>query len=822
MLKPIPVSVMQGLLQAEVFGSKSENPVSYISTDTRKIIYGPETLFVALSGFKVDGHAYLMQAYEQELRVFVVETLPEHLDRYPEATFLRVSSSVLALQQLAKYQREQFEKPVIAITGSNGKTIVKEWLGQLLSSKYQVAKSPKSYNSQTGVPLSVFGIEPSHQLAILEAGISRPHEMELLEDIIQPDLGIFTTIGTAHAEGFADETEKLLEKIKLFKRSKFIIYRKDQAKVKAVLQQHFPAERLVAWSDQPGSDYTLTVKKQAEGSKITLMKPDLGVYTFQTAFTDEASLENLRHVIVTALTLGMEEREISEQLPFLAAVEMRLSLKSGQKGCLLIDDTYNNDLAGLDVALEFMQNQRAKRRKILIISDLLQAGDQHSVYQQLADMLTHYQLDLVVGVGNRIPLLKSYYVGESLFYGNTKEALESLATLSLEDDLILIKGARDFAFEQIVDSLQEKLHGTVLEINLNALRNNFSFYKKRLAPSTKIMVMVKAFAYGGGATEIAHHLAQLKADYLAVAYTDEGVALRNDQIQLPIMVLNPAPESFGNLIRNKLEPVVYSCRFFAQLGAYCKSSGARLAVHLDLDTGMRRLGFAEEDLEELLHLIGKFPELEIASFYTHLAGADEALHENFSRGQAELFMQMASRISDILPDTPLRHILNSAGIIRYPEYQMDMVRLGIGLYGIEVNGLHDEALQPVSRLKTTISQIKLLKKGDTVGYGRKGMMSADGKIATIALGYADGYDRRFSNGKGQVMIHGKIASVIGNVCMDMTMVDISHLEEVQEGDEVIVYGKELPLKDQAAAIGTISYELLTNISSRVKRVYYMD
>ncbi len=456
-----------------------------------------------------------------------------------------------------------------------------------------------------------------------------------------------------------------------------------------------------------------------------------------------------------------------------------------------------------------------------MLSDLLEAGDSKKVYHRVSQMVQHYHIDKIYGVGNDIVLLEKDFPEKSVFFPSTQDLLNHLDGDNFQDDLILIKGARKFEFEQVVNRLQERIHGTVLEINLNALSHNFNFYKKRLKASTKLMVMVKAFAYGGGATEITHHLEQLKADYLAVAYTDEGVALRNGGIQLPIMVLNPVPESFHNLLKYNLEPVVYSVSFFRQLGQYCQSQKDLIKIHLDLDTGMHRLGFDLNDLEPLKKLIAEYPELKIASLYTHMAGADEASHENFSKQQLDLFQKMAEQIKSYLDYQPLMHALNSAGIIRYPEYQFDMVRLGIGLYGVEVNGMFEQALQPISCLKTTISQIKKLKKGDTVGYGRKGVMPEDGQIATIAIGYADGYDRRFSNGKGYVLIHGQKAPVIGNVCMDMTMVNATGID-VREGDEVIVYGEGISLKTLAQSIGTIPYELLTNISSRVKRVYYLD
>ncbi|WP_215226585.1 bifunctional UDP-N-acetylmuramoyl-tripeptide:D-alanyl-D-alanine ligase/alanine racemase [Echinicola shivajiensis] len=820
MINPLAANRLPSIINGQFIQQNNNLTIKEVLTDSRKIISGKDTAFLALKGFKVDGHDYLEEAYNLGVRNFIVQE-KSSLNKLENANIIQVSNTTEALQALAEYNRSQFSKPVIGITGSNGKTIIKEWLGQLLSQKYHIAKSPKSYNSQVGVPLSIFGINQQHQAAILEAGISKTGEMAKLEKMIKPNIGIFSNIGTAHAEGFSSQEEKLHEKLLLFKHAQYIIYRKDQQMVHQAMLEHFNHEKLISWSEKPGADFTLSTKRNNSTCKITLIKPDMGLYTFETGFTDEASLENLRHSIVAALTLGMSEKEIQACLPQLNTVEMRLTLKSGLNQCLLIDDTYNNDLAGLDIALEFLQNQRPKNRKILILSDLLQAGKSEMVYQRVRELIQHNQLDLLIGVGEEIKKLENTPPCKSLFFRNTEDLLSSLPDISFQNDLILIKGARAFAFEQVVNALQAKLHGTVLEINLNALRRNFTFYKEQIKPSTKIMVMVKAFAYGGGATEIAHHLEQLRADYLAVAYTDEGVSLKEDKIKLPIMVLNPAPESFGNLVKYNLEPVVYSLSFFEQLGRYCRSQSSKLNIHLDLDTGMHRLGFDQEDLEDLKKLIHLYPELSISSFYTHLVGADESIHEDFSLEQIRRFKSMGEELKKELNYRPIMHALNSAGILRYPEHQLDMVRLGIGLYGIEVNGLLEAALQPVSILKTTISQIKKLKKGQTVGYSRKGIMNRDGKIATIAIGYADGYDRRFSNGVGKVLINGQIAPIIGNVCMDMSMVDITDIN-AKEGDEVIIYGNGLSLKEQAKSIGTIPYELLTNISDRVKRIYYLD
>ncbi|MFD2200451.1 bifunctional UDP-N-acetylmuramoyl-tripeptide:D-alanyl-D-alanine ligase/alanine racemase [Shivajiella indica] len=822
MIQSLTPKQLVELLSAGYVGSLDNFLISQIAIDSRNILQPEATGFVALKGAKFDGHQFIQEVFDQGVKCFIVHRefkIPQNLEN--KASFIQVEDTLKSLQRLAAYQRELFKGPLIGITGSNGKTIIKEWLGQVLAQKYSVAKSPKSYNSQVGVPLSIFGIDPTHQVAIMEAGISRPHEMEKLYEMLKPQLGIFTNIGTAHEEGFDSLLVKLEEKARLFRSCEFIVFRKEHIEIARLLKKEFPESKLVSWSDKLGADITLTPKKELDRTKILLIKQDLSVFTFLLPFTDEASLENIRHVIAASLTLGLEAQEIQESLNHLKSVDMRLTLKPGANQSLIIDDTYNNDLAGLRLALDFLAAQRPKKRKVLIISDLLQVGDTQRVYQEVKKLLEYYSIDYLIGVGEQIKVLKGTLAIAQNFFKDTTHLLQNIQPEDFDNDLILVTGARKFGFEAVVNRLQQRIHGTTLEINLNALTHNYNFYKTKLLPHTKVMVMVKAFAYGGGASEIANHLQQLKADYLAVAYTDEGVALREEGIKLPIMVLNPVQESFIHLQEYDLEPVVYSPSFFQQLARFCEVQGIGMKIHLDLDTGMHRLGFEEEHINELISLIKKYPKLQIASLYTHLAGADEEEHQDYTLFQLQTFVAMCGLIEKNLDYKPLRHALNSAGIIRFPEFQMDMVRLGIGLYGVEVSGKYDKHLKPISTLKTTISQVKKLSQGETIGYSRKGKMKENGQIATIAIGYADGYDRRFSNGKGYVLIHGKMAPVIGNVCMDMTMIDVSNLE-VKEGDEVIIYGPNISLKDLAERIGTIPYELLTNISSRVKRVYYLD
>lgn len=822
MLQELSLEKIVLLTGGKILSGEKSFEITQISIDSRQLITPEKTLFVALKGAKANGEDFIPELIAQGVLAFLVhEGYVLDINQNCLPSFVEVKDTRKALQVLAKYQRAAFSKPVISITGSNGKTIVKEWLGQVLSQDYAVAKSPKSYNSQVGVPLSIFGIEPYHQVAILEAGISKVGEMEVLEEMIRPDLVIFTNIGTAHEDGFENFTQKIEQKLNLFRNSSLLIYCHDQIKLRQEIVSRFSSEKLIGWSDEIGVEFVRSLKPTEKGMRLMLMKKDLSTFTFQIPFGDSASIQNITHVIVAALTLGQSTERIQAGIHHLKPVDMRLTLKPGINDSLLIDDTYNNDLAGLKVAFDFMQQQRPKKRKILIISDLLQQGFPEHVYGEVADLITHHGLDLIIGVGTEIGRLQVTFPNSFQGYLSTEEVLLGLDWTSFSQDLVLITGARSFGFEQIVNKLQQRIHGTTLEINLNALSHNFNFYKRKIVHNTKVMVMVKAFAYGGGAVEIAHHLQTMGADYLAVAFTDEGVTLRRQGIRLPIMVLNPVEESFDLCREYTLEPVVFSLAFFQSLALYCLHQEIEMSIHLDLDTGMKRLGFERQDLEDLKQMISTYPQLYIASIYTHLVGADEEEHQEFSLGQLALFNEMKAEILSRLPYQPLVHALNSAGILAFPAFQFDMVRLGIGLYGVEVTGKYDAALRPISTLKTTISQVKTILSNETIGYSRKGKLETDGKIATLSIGYADGYDRRFSNGKGYVLIQGKKALVVGNVCMDMVMVDVTDLD-VKAGDEAIIYGDQIPLKDLADRIGTIPYELLTNISTRVKRVYYLD
>ncbi|NEM99558.1 bifunctional UDP-N-acetylmuramoyl-tripeptide:D-alanyl-D-alanine ligase/alanine racemase [Pontibacter burrus] len=800
-------------------------PVNHLLTDSRKLSQPAGTVFFAINGKYNDGHKYLASLYEQGVRQFIVEKEQNEAGQnysllFPEANLLLVQSSLQALQQLAAWHRAQFAIPVIGITGSNGKTIVKEWLAQLLSPDEMVVKSPRSYNSQLGVPLSVWQLNSNYTLAIFEAGISVPGEMEKLQPIIQPTIGIFTNIGSAHDEGFTSRKQKVQEKLKLFTGVDVLIYCTDHE----LLHQEVKEQTInsFTWSREHEADITITATTTAGHKTIV-------VYTYKgekqrlaIPFTDDASLENTLHCLAVLLYRNVPLAEIQDRLDRLQPVAMRLEMKEAINGCYLIDDTYNNDLAGLHIALDLLANQPKRSKRTVILSDFLESGlPEEVLYSQVAMRIKAHQVDRVIGIGPTISNYKTAFGNEATFYQRTSDFLQQFKSEDFRNELILVKGARVFEFERIVHAFQQKVHGTVLEVNLDALVHNLNYYRSKLAPETKLMVMVKAFAYGSGSFEVANLLQFHRVDYLAVAYVDEGVMLREHGITLPIMVMNPSPDSFAKLHQHNLEPEIYSLELLELYLKDLPASTQRHRIHLKLDTGMHRLGFTPEDFNALFELLQQFPRVQVISTFTHLAGADEALHDDFSQLQIRNFRSMAAEVEARLGYSVIKHVLNSAGIVRFPEHQLDMVRLGIGLYGVEATGSEQEALRSVSTLKTTVSQVKTIVKGETVGYSRKGIADSDKTIATIAIGYADGYDRRFGNGAGQVIINGKRCPIIGNVCMDMCMVDVTGLN-VKAGDEAIVFGPQLTLTDMADRIGTIPYELLTNVSSRVKRIFFAE
>ena len=789
-----------------------DSVIEHLIIDSRKASAQAGSVFFAIKGIRHDGHDYIADIYRLGTRQFVVEEPVSKLTDFPEANFLLVASAVNALQDIAAYHRNSFSIPVIGVTGSNGKTIVKEWLFQMMSKDQTVVKNPGSFNSQVGVPLSVWQMQSHHQLGIFEAGISSPGEMERLERVIQPSIGVFTNIGSAHDEGFSGRDEKIEEKLKLFKKTQVVIYRADQTAVKTIVEKL--GLNTFSWGKKEGADVSAT----AEGDRCNVIHGAQS-YTFRMPFTDAASFENCMHCIAVMLYLQLGSKRIQQAINTLRAVPMRMEMKECINQSYLIDDTYNNDLGGLELSLQFLAHQNQKKKKRLILSDILESGlPEGKLVQQICILLEKYSIQTIIGIG---PVLtknqKMLPAGQ--FFFSTEDFLNNFNTDSISEEIVLIKGARKFAFETIVKKLQRKVHGTVMEVDLGALVHNLNYFRSKLKPETKIMVMVKAFAYGSGSPEVANVLQYHRVDYLGVAYVDEGVELRKNNIRLPIMVMNPSEESFDPLVAFNLEPEIYNFRILRSLLKYLK--GRPCQIHLKLDTGMRRLGFEESDLAELIETLQQNPNLQVASVFSHLAAADESGQDDFSKAQVDKFLQCATMITTGIGYKPLYHILNSSGILRFPTAQLDMVRLGIGLYGVDPTHNDSIDLRPVATLKTVISQIKKVKKGESIGYGRKGVAENDMNLATIAIGYADGFSRRLSGGVGEVAIAGRLARIVGNVCMDMTMVDITEIE-AKEGDEVIIFGASVPIQEIASRIQTIPYEILTNVSERVKRVFISD
>lgn len=797
--------------------------------DSRKPAVSLGTVFFALKGERHDGHKFIDELYRKGFRNFVVEEgagFADPLKYFPDANIVSVSSGIDALQKLAAFKRSAYGIPVMGIVGSNAKTIVKEWLTQLLAKEQSIVASPQSYNSQIGVPLSVWRISDMHTLGIFEAGISQPGEMEKLERIVKPTIGIFTNIGSAHDENFSSREEKIIEKLYLFKETEIVFYCRDhEALHETILKKRENFKfKTFTWSEKYPCDFTVKVSSSTELQQTHIEGQYLGkTVTFRLPFVDKASVENVLHCISIMLWMQYESEEIQKRISFLKAVPMRLELVDGVNGCFLINDTYNNDPAGLETALDFMKNQHLGRKRTLILSDILQTGlNEEARYERIAELLARYDIDRFIGIGEAMSRQRRKFANHSEFYENAQMFLDQITEESFDHELILIKGARIFHFEKITERLRRRIHGTVFEISLNALTHNLNYYKSKLLPETKLMVMVKALAYGSGNREVASLLQFHGVDYLAVAYTDEGVELRENGITLPIMVMNPSLEDFDYLKEYRLEPSIGDIQMLEALYKYLSEGKSLLSVHLEFDTGMKRLGFESEEKELLFALLKAYKNHIVpVSIFSHLAGADESVHEEFSLRQIELFRSIAEETESALGRKLMKHILNSAGIVRFSEFRFDMVRLGIGLYGAEVTGLNKEKLKPIGQFKTTVSKIRHVKAGETIGYGRKGKAQYNMDIAVIAAGYADGYDRRFGNGIGQVYVQETLCPVVGNVCMDMTMIDVTGAE-VKKGDEVILFGKIPDIATLAESIGTIPYELLTGIGTRVKRLFHTD
>jgi alanine racemase len=821
------VAQLAEILEAIVDGNHTfaDNIITEIVIDSRKIKDGEQNVFWALKGEKNDGHKYIPDALALGVTVFVIQEEAYLPETAVDAIFLIVEDTLLALQQLALYHRNLFDIPTIGITGSNGKTIVKEWLYQLIGPDIKVVKSPKSYNSQIGVPLSILKIEEEHQLGIFEAGISQKNEMRQIAPIIDPAIVILTNIGPAHDAGFTDSKEKLNEKLQLAEKAATIVYCYDQPLVREAMANN---EIGVSWGFDPAANMAVKVNRKGNHTIVTFEQDETS-YDFNVPFTDKASIENVCHCIATLLILDYDVASIQRRILELKNVPMRLELKYGANSCTIIDDAYSADLASLKIALEFLDEQPSLKNRTLILSEFIDTGISDEAFIQEISALAHtYNIKKLVGVG-RIFKQYSDRFGvngyEFKAYSSTDSLLEKSAYDSFNNEIILVKGARIFEFERIVQRLELQSHRTVLEVNLSHLVNNLKLYKKFLKDETGIVAMVKAFSYGAGCVEIASILEKQGIACLAVAYPDEGVKLRNAGIRCPIMVMNAGYDDLSILLDYNLEPEVYSMEqlqeLIMRLNAKTVTPHA-LGIHLKLDTGMRRLGILPEEVPMAIAMIKSESTIKIISIFSHLASSEEALDDVFTFDQLQLFKKLSNGIIDEFDYEIKRHILNSSGIIRFTGSQYDWVRLGIGMYGVDMTSSIQERLQPVGTLKTKIAQIKHIKKGESVGYGTKAVVLNDTKMAILPIGYADGFDRRFSNGKGEVFIKGKKARVIGNICMDLAMIDVTYVDNPQPGDEVEIFGKNISIVDAAKRIGTIPYELLTNVSERVKRIYVKD
>jgi Alr-MurF fusion protein len=804
-----------------------DDPVEHLLTDSRRLVYPETSLFFALQGPRREGESYVSELYLRGVRNFIVNRDIE-LKEVPNANVILVKNSLHALQALATFHRQQFDLPVVGITGSNGKTIVKEWLNQLLEDRYQIVRSPRSYNSQIGVPLSLWQISELNELALIEAGISQTGEMHLLETMIKPDIGVLTNIGGAHDQGFESMQSKISEKLELFKGSNVLIYPADHAELrKTILEWHnlHPSPGLFSIGSQEGSTLRIiSLNRQSGQTEITLGYAG-EIFSLVIGFEDDAAIQNALTCTGVMLWMGIPSNDLQKRLNRLNPLAMRLEMKTGKNHSSVINDSYSADISSLKIALDFLSQQTQHPKRTIILSDILETGrSAQSLYGEVADLLRKYAIDRIIGVGEQISsasvLFNESNIKERIFFQNTELLLNNISTLEFRDETILLKGARLYGFERIDQVLSLQVHETLFEINLEAMTHNLKQYQQLLRPRTKIMAMVKAFSYGAGGFEIARLLEFHKVDYLAVAYADEGVSLRRAGIRLPIVVMNTEENALLPLLEWQLEPVIFSLRGLEQLRSHLKKEAVGFfPIHIELETGMNRLGFSSPQIPELLQNLN-LNEFRVQSVFSHLAASEEEQQDDFTQNQFDLYMAMANRIQETLGYPFLHHISNSAAIVRNPAMQMDMVRLGIGLYGIDPASSALLDLKGAGTLKTTIAQIKNLNAGETVGYNRKGIAEQAMKMGTIRLGYADGYPRSLGYGIGKVLYRGRLVPTIGSICMDMTMIDISEISDAREGDEVVVFGDGLPVEELAQWAGTNAYDILAGISQRVKRIYF--
>ncbi len=808
-----------------------EARIRFLLLDSRQLIAPEHTLFFAIKTKKNDGHLYVDELLEKGVRTFIVQiTNKSWIKNFPDACFILHEDPLTALQILAGHHRKKNNPEVVGITGSNGKTIVKEWLHQLLYEEKQIVRSPKSYNSQIGVPLSVWLIEPQHELGIFEAGISRPGEMKKLQQILDPRVGIFTNIGSAHDEGFLSTTQKIEEKLRLFRSCRILIYCRDQQKVhKAVQKWHKKHKHVQLFTWGADSDAILHIINVEKTDDQTLIAAQYRGQRFLISipFLDDASIENALHCLAYLKHSGYSDARIIPRFGKLQPVAMRLEMKEGVNGSTVINDSYNSDLQSLAIALDFLENQTHHQRKTLILSDIMQSGIEPTMlYARVADLVRSHNIYRFIGVGPEISSQSHLFPKSSLFFEDTEAFVSDFDLHTLQREAILLKGARVFGFERLSNLLQQKDHQTILEINLDALTHNLNVFRSMLKPGTKTMCMVKAFSYGSGTVEVARMLQFHQIDYLAVAYADEGKTLRDGGVDMPIVVMNPEIRTFDTLFEYRLESEIYGFPLLKKLiHALDHENGSEkpqsFLIHIKLDTGMHRLGFMPNDVKPLIDLLQANPRIRVASVFSHLAASEDPEQDPFTREQIEFFQQLCDIIQDALRYPFFRHIVNSSAISRFPEAHFDMVRPGIGLYGVSGDPAVQQLLQHVSTFRSVVSQIKTVQKGAGIGYGRSTRAEKEMKLAIVPVGYADGLNRRLSDGRGKLMVHGQKVPIVGKISMDMCAVDVSDLD-AKEGDEVIIFGKDLPVWEMAKDLNTIPYEVFTSVSQRVKRVYYQE
>lgn len=813
---------------AEITGAKligkSDAQIEWLLTDSRAVSFPEESLFVAIKTPRNNGHKYIADLYTANVRNFLVSEVPTGFE---DANFLLVEDSLQAMQLLVDAHRKEFACPVVGITGSNGKTIVKEWLNQLLHQDYNITRSPRSYNSQIGVPLSVWEMNAQTELAIFEAGISLPGEMAKLAAVIMPTIGVFTHLGDAHQENFSSLKEKCIEKLKLFTKSEVLVYSKDDKLVDITVMQAGLSAKLFTWGKSADADVQITdIKIEGAKTRIVFFTPSLGGGKGEVVipFIDSASIENALHCLAFMLFLGKDNALIAQRMQSLEPVAMRLEVKEGLRNCIIINDSYNSDLSSLSIALDFHLSQATAKgmKRTLILSDILQSGQQAvELYKSVSDLLHNKSIDKLIAIGAELSAqAEQFALPEQYFFSSTDAFLQSPLLNSLSNEAVLLKGSRQYKFETISEKIEAIAHQTTLEVDLNALIHNVNYFRSHLKPETKVMSMVKAYAYGSGDIEVAKTLQHHNCDYLAVAVADEGADLRNEGIHIPIVVMNPEIGAFGKIFEYKLEPEIYSFRLLDAFLKEAEKQGlTNYPVHIKINTGMNRLGFDLPEIDALISKLQTQKTLLVRSVFSHLVGSDEARLDDFTETQVQRFLSVTEKFENAFSYKIMKHILNSAGIERFSQYQFDMVRLGIGHYGM--SSVDNALLEEVCTLKTTILQIRNVPATETVSYCRNGKLKKDSVIGAIPIGYADGYDRKLGNGVGRVLVNGQVAPIVGNVCMDVCMIDLTGIP-AQEGDTVVLFGKGNSINEVAKSLQTIPYEVLTGISRRVKRVYFKE